>query len=229
MSLIRKILRICITFLYAQFVLKNRSVYIKSSVIISKKTKFGKYNVIHKRTNISNSVIGDFSYIDFDSDLNNCSIGAYCSIASNVKVLPYTHPTTDFVSTHPVFFSLRKQSKRTFVKEQLFDEVLRCNDGFYVKIGNDVWIGEGVKIIGGVEIGDGSIIAAGSIVTKSVEPYSIVGGIPAKVIRKRFDENDVDMLLKIKWWNWDFDDLENNASAFINVKKFNKTNYAVKN
>lgn len=72
-----------------------------------------------------------------------------------------------------------------------------------VIIGNDVWIGYGATLMSGVKVGDGAVIAANSVVTKNVEPYTIVGGNPAKVIRKRFEKEVIEKLLKIQWWNWD--------------------------
>ena len=77
-----------------------------------------------------------------------------------------------------------------------------------IVIGNDVWIGQDCKIMSGVNIGTGAVIAAGSVVSKDVEPYSIVGGIPAKSIRKRFDEDTIEKLLKIEWWNWSDEKIE---------------------
>jgi acetyltransferase-like isoleucine patch superfamily enzyme len=77
--------------------------------------------------------------------------------------------------------------------------------GSKTTIGNDVWIGNGAIIINGASVGDGAIIGAGAVVTKDVPPYSIVAGVPAKVIRMRFDDTTINRLLKIKWWNWSLD------------------------
>ena len=90
-------------------------------------------------------------------------------------------------------------------------------DGRYAKIGNDVWIGEDVKIIGGVTIGDGAIVATGATVTKDVPPYAIVGGVPAKVIRYRFDMPTIDFLLKDKWWDKPVDWIKSYAQEFKHI------------
>lgn len=104
-------------------------------------------------------------------------VGRYCSIADNVTFLTLTHPVKDFVSTHPCFYSLKKQSGFTYTNIQKFDEEPLLKDSSYsIEIGNDVYIGEGVTIIGPVRIGDGAVIAAGSVVTKNIMPFSIWGG-----------------------------------------------------
>lgn len=104
----------------------------------------------------------------------NCSIygpiGRFCSIASGVKAVEGTHPTRDFVSTHPCFFSPAKQAGFTFVDEKRFNEGLGP-----VSIGNDVWIGADVHLKAGIHVGDGAVIAMGAVVVKDVPPYAIVG------------------------------------------------------
>lgn len=185
----------------------------------NRKTIFGGFNVIGKKTTIYNSIIGKCSYIGAYSNLSNCLIGSYCSIASNVKVIPYTHPTSSFISTSPVFFSTRKQCNISFVEDQLYEETLSI-DNKNVIIGNDVWIGENVLIKGGVIIGDGAIVAMGAVVCSNVPPYAIVGGVPARVIRYRFSEEEITKLLDFKWWNKDIEWVKLNAYKFGNISDF---------
>ena len=128
-------------------------------------------------------------------------VGRYCSISNNVRVIIGNHPTEKYVSTHPCFYSTRKQAGFTYVDDTTFEEIKYARDNYHVVIGNDVWIGEGALIYGGVTIGDGAIIAAGAIVNKDVSPYTIVGGVPAKVIRKRFSDEQIEKLLDLKWWD----------------------------
>ena len=162
------------------------------------------------------SYIGDYSIIDG-------KIGRYCSIAGNVVFLCKTHPTSDFVSTAPCFYSKKKQNGFTFVNKQKFDEK-PClkNSRYSIVVGNDVYIGYGVTIIGPVVIGDGAIIAANATVTRDVEPYTIVGGNPAHVIKKRFSDEEIEFLEKIKWWNKDVLWLRKHVESFESIDKLKR-------
>ena len=181
-------------------------------------TYFEGYNKIGENT-IFTGRIGYASYIGENCNIYG-EIGRYCSISSNVNVVVGNHPTKTFVSTHPCFFSLMKQSGFTYVKENKFQELNYSNQGYLVSIGNDVWIGHGVTILAGVTIGDGAIVASGAIVNKNVEPYTIVGGVPAKTIRKRYNNEIISKLLEIEWWNWDAGTLSDRAEYFNDIDKF---------
>jgi len=171
-----------------------------------------------------NSFLGRGSYIANNSIIRNTKIGRFCAIGDYVRTGLGKHPTKDFVSIHPAFFSLQKPAGFTFVKEQLFDEhdYVDNDKQYYVVIGNDVWIGNNVLIMDGVSIGDGAIVAAGAIVTKDVKPYAIVAGIPAKVINNRFNKEQVKKLLEIKWWDWTFIKLSDSSKDFTEFEKFLK-------
>lgn len=181
-------------------------------------TKLEGENVINDRVNISSSIIGKCTVIGCGSDLSCCKIGSFCSIASNVHVQPWTHPT-NFVSSYPGFFNTLNNYPFGKAKA-IFNEEIKTTDGFHANIGNDVWIGEHVIIKGGISIGDGAVIAMGSIVTKDVPPYAIVGGVPAKIIRFRFDLHTIEMLNKIKWWDWPLDMIKSERDLFSNVSLF---------
>ena len=157
---------------------------------------------VGRKTVVSSSLIGRYTFIGRDCYLPNAKIGRFCSIGNNVHVVAETHPSRSFFSTHPAFYSTGKQCGITFVKENLFEERLSV-EGYSCIIGNDVWIGNDVRIIGGVKIGTGAIIGLGAIVTRNVPPYAIVVGSPAKVIRFRFDQVAIDRLLDSKWWDND--------------------------
>ncbi|MGN7726627.1 CatB-related O-acetyltransferase [Luteimonas sp. 22616] len=141
------------------------------------------------------------------------SIGRYSSIGPNVIIGETDHPT-DWLTTSPLPHSATWREKYFQLPGSAYSEPLsdaaksRLPAQTPVVIGNDVWIGANVVIRCGVTIGDGAICAAGSIVTKDVPPYAIVGGVPAKLIRMRFDEELVGRLLHAQWWNYDAVDLD---------------------
>lgn len=150
-------------------------------------------NFVDRFCKVRNSTIGKYSYIGFGSDFNNVKIGNYCSISSDVKIGLGKHPI-DFFSSSPVFYS---NNNPFGVKETYFSYDDKPKK---TVIGHDVWIGANVVILDGVEIETGAIIAAGAVVTKNVAPYEIVGGVPAKVIKKRFDNETIQQLMASKWW-----------------------------
>jgi acetyltransferase-like isoleucine patch superfamily enzyme len=156
--------------------------------------------------------IGDHSYVNGDARIKNTTIGKYCSIASGVKIVLGAHPT-NLISLHPAFYAINKPME-TFADKQYFNEYLG------VKIGNDVWIGEDVIIPGGITIGDGAVIASRAVVTRDVAPYSVVGGVPARHLKFRFDEEKVKQLLEIRWWDKDEQWLRENYKLFLNVDEF---------
>lgn len=169
--------------------------------------------------------IGYASYVGTNCSLD-AQIGRYCSIGSTVKVITGKHPTRRFVSTHPAFYSLKKQAGFTYVSENRFKEEEYSDENYHmITIGNDVWIGNGANLIAGVKVGDGAIIAAGAMVTRDVEPYTIVGGVPAKVIKKRFNDEQIKLLEEFRWWDKDKEWIKNNAEYFNDVEKF--TNYII--
>lgn len=156
---------------------------------------FEEYSQVSRGCVLVDVNLGRFSYLNTGSKARLCRIGAFCSIGQDVRLGGLgVHPK--HLSTHPAFFSTMPPNGRSFHK--IFDHV----DYEVVEIGHDVWIGDRVMVLGGVSIGTGAIVAAGAIVTKDVEPYEIVAGVPARLIGRRFDKTDADALLNLKWWNW---------------------------
>ena len=151
-------------------------------------------------------------------------IGRYCSIGHKVTVLTGTHPSHKFVSTHPTFFTLELQNGTTYVSTQKFKEKIYAdeNNKYGCIIGNDVWIGYNATIMGGCTIGDGAIVATGALVKENVEPYTIVAGQPAKVIGKRFEDEKIAFLMKIKWWDKPEAWIKSHADDFEDISKFER-------
>lgn len=169
---------------------------------------------------VYNCHVGEGTYISGGSGFRDAQIGKYCSIGPNVRNGFSVHPSQIFVSTHPAFYSIKKQAGFTFVNQQRFNETVFIDEQYRIRIGNDVWIGNSVKLMDGIRIGDGAIIATGSVVTKDVEPYSIVGGVPAKFIRYRFTPEQINFLLDFKWWDKGSDWIEKNHEYFDNISQF---------
>jgi acetyltransferase-like isoleucine patch superfamily enzyme len=178
--------------------------------------QFGRYNTLYQNTRLTNVSLGDFSYISENSRISNTTIGKYCSIGFDVIVGTGRHPSRIFVSTHPIFFSPLCQAQRTFTSEAFFDEFID------ISIGHDVWIGAKSIIIDGVTIGNGAIVGAGAVVTNNVPPYAIVGGVPAKIIRYRFSQEEIDFLEEFKWWDREFEWLKENFDKFHDINELRR-------
>lgn len=209
---------------YVPYCKYRKNVKLSTKVILNRNTVLSFGNVVHAKSAIANTSIGTGTYVGTDCSLCNCKIGKYCSISNNIVIVNSTHPTKQFVSTHPAFFSLLKQSGFTFTSKQRFCEHLYVDkeNKISVIIGNDVWIGSKVTIIGGIEIGDGAIIATGAIVTENVEPYSIVAGVPARHIRYRFTQEQIEFIRNTKWWDKPPEWLRDNVDSFENVEYFKR-------
>ncbi len=133
-------------------------------------------------------------------------IGSFCSISSGVNILLGGEHTSDWITTYP--FS------EIFPEYERPKKVTKGD----VVIGNDVWIGMNALILSGVCIGDGAIIGAGAVVTKNVAPYSVVAGIPAREIKKRYEPETIEKLLKLKWWNWSIKRIKENLDLLLSDK-----------
>jgi virginiamycin A acetyltransferase len=173
-----------------------------------------------------NIIVGDYTYYDDFENVNNFEknvkyhfdftgdkliIGKFCMIASGVKfIMNGANHLTKSISTYP--FAIFGQGWEKAMEGKTYP-----NKGDII-IGNDVWIGHNATIMGGVRIGDGAIIATNSTVVKDVEPYSIVGGNPAKEIKKRFPDNTIVKLLKLKWWDWSIEKITENIQNLTGSK-----------
>jgi acetyltransferase-like isoleucine patch superfamily enzyme len=224
-KIIPRFIKVFIFYIYDKYynILKRiefigSNVYFPISCKVDKASVFQGANKLGSKTSFSGT-LGYGSYVGANSKLT-ASVGKYCSISDDVKTVSGIHPTKDFVSTSPVFYSLQKVTGVRYVTEQKFKEYIKIDDNYDVLIGNDVCISTGVKILGGISVGDGAIIGAGAVVTKDVPPYSIIAGVPAKVIKMRFNDDQIEFLKKFKWWDRGEVWLLKNSAHFENIEQF---------
>ena len=202
-------------------------IYLKiiKKCIIERKVRLSYLSRLEGRNRLGNSskfiesTLGYASYFGEQCYFYNTQIGKYSCIGPRVKTVIGRHPTSEFVSVHPAFYSLKNTCKLSYVKRNKFRE-FDCCEGTdrAVIIGNDVWIGSDVLIMEGVRIGDGAIVGAGSIVLHDVLPYSIVAGTPARHIRNRFSPEIIAELLEDKWWLKDDEWIKKHAELFSDVR-----------
>lgn len=176
--------------------------------------RFSEYNTLYKYSRLRDIHMGRFSYVGRETQVYHARIGSFTSIGPQVLIGLGEHPAEGFVSTHPMFYSDRGQSNPVIVDEPLFEEMP------ITEIGHDVWIGARAILRTGVKVGDGAIIAAGAVVVKDVEPYSIVGGVPAKHIRFRFTPEEIARIQGSNWWNQDLVWLKQHRDAMTHISRF---------
>lgn len=160
-------------------------------------TSFGRFTEVDERCKIIDAEIGDYSYVIRDSEIWCARIGKFANIASHSRINATNHPTWRASLHH---FSYRAGDYWDDAENETeFFDWRRSN---MVIIGHDVWIGHGATILPGVKVGNGAVIGSGAVVSRDVEPYTIVGGVPAKLIRRRFPEEIGARLDRLAWWDW---------------------------
>jgi chloramphenicol O-acetyltransferase type B len=172
------------------------------------KIQLKSYVTIGPRVQIYDASVGCFSYVSSDSRLSNVKIGNFVSIGRRCAIGGFGDHKRG-LSTSPVFYSNLSPLKFSFNVDNDFQHYSS------VEIGHDVWIGDGVTILDGVLVGTGSIIGASALVTKDVPPFSVVGGVPAKIIKYRFSPEKIAEILELEWWEWSVGKIKVNIEMFL--------------
>lgn len=179
--------------------------------------KVGRHVLVYSPSHISDSSIGDYTYIAMNPYISKTNIGKFCSIGPNLVCGWGIHPLNG-ISTAPMFFSTRKQNGMSL------SSVDKVEERKEISIGNDVFIGANVTILDGVTIGDGAVIGAGAVVSKDIPPYAVAVGCPIRIIRYRFEQSHIAELQRIKWWEFDDEKLKEVEKYFWNIDEFIQQN-----
>ncbi|MFN7009560.1 MAG: DapH/DapD/GlmU-related protein [Allorhizobium sp.] len=175
--------------------------YIHESARVTNST-LGRYTEVSERTRLEEVEMGDYSYIMQDGSVWCATIGKFANIAAAVRINATNHPTWRATLHH-----------FTYRAADYFDGADNDHDFFEwrrenrVAIGHDVWIGHGATVLPGVTVGNGAVIGAGAVVSRDVAPYTIVGGVPARLIRQRFAPSIAERMERLCWWDWEHDRL----------------------
>lgn len=182
---------------------------------LSKNVKQDEFSKVHPPYNLHTVKIDKGTYVSSNSKISFTNIGKFCSIGPNLVCGWGIHPTNG-ISTSPYFYSTAKQNGSTLATENLVKERKT------IVIGNDVFIGANVTILDGVTIGNGAVIGAGAVVSKNIPDYAIAVGSPIQIKKYRFNQEQINALLKIEWWNFEEEKLKEINTMFFNIDEFIK-------
>lgn len=179
------------------------------------RSEVGSWTEIGRNTHIVESTYGDYTYDAGDVSIVYTDVGKFCSIASHTRINPGNHPMHRVTQHHSTY----RRRQFGFAEED-DPEVFAWRRAARCTIGHDVWIGHGATVMAGVSVGIGAVVGAGAVVTKDVPPYTIVGGVPARTIRQRFNDDVARKLMATEWWDWDRSTLEERFGDFYDLDLF---------
>ena len=208
----RKILRF---FLQREMYVFDQEIDWEHIMFEQKDNKIGKNVTIYRPTHIKDSEIGDYTIISINAYISMTHVGKFSSLGPNLFCGWGIHPTTG-ISTASMFYSTKKQNGFALTDKDKIEERK------LISIGNDVFIGANVTVLDGVTIGDGAIIGAGAVVSKDIPDYAIAVGNPIKIIKYRFNEDQISALKRIQWWNFEEDKLQDIEKMFFDIDEFIK-------
>ena len=179
------------------------------------KCELGAYTSIGGNCSMRESSMGDYSYLAGDVSIVWTDIGKFCSIASHTRMNPGNHPTWRVTTSHSTYRRVQYGFDETDDEEFFaWRQAHRC------RVGHDVWMGHGTLLTAGCKVGIGVCTGSGSVITKDIPPYAIVGGVPAKVIKFRFDPKTIEKLMRIAYWEWDHETVKARFKDLYNVNEF---------
>lgn len=178
-------------------------------------SELGAWTEVRSACRLHESAIGDYTYLMERVQLEFATIGKFGNVAADVRIGPTNHPIDRPTAHH---FTYR--SAMYDLAESDGDEVFEWRASQQVEIGHDVWLGHGSIVLPDVTIGNGAVVGAGAVVTDDVDPYTIVAGVPAEPIRRRFDEETAARLEGAEWWEWDHETLAERLEAFRDLETF---------
>lgn len=180
---------------------RDGSPRVHSSSII-RNCELGQFTDVAERVVMAETTLGDYSYVERHTEIIYAIIGKFCAVASDVRINALNHPM-ERVSQHKITYRPNEYFLYAKVDKEFRDE----RKAAIVEIGHDVWIGHGAIILPGIKIGHGAVIAAGAVVTKEVDAFAVVAGVPAKRIKWRFKQSVRKRIIALAWWNWTHDRL----------------------
>jgi phosphonate metabolism protein (transferase hexapeptide repeat family) len=180
----------------------------------------GRFTEIKERVSFAESTLDDYSYVERNAEVIYTDIGRFSAIAAAARVNALEHPI-ERISQHKITY----RPNEYFLDAKLDREFRERRRQSRVSIGHDVWVGHGAVLMPGITVGHGAVIAAGAVVTRNVEPYEIVAGVPARHLRWRFDQDIRTRIIKLAWWDWEHDRL---AAAADDMRALGPLEFLVK-